>query len=132
MKKIITLLLSLGTLTTVFAQSGYDRNSPHGNNNPYDNQVYAKTEKGYGYGDRGYDRNRSLREKTFQIEKINREYGWKINNVMNNRALRQKDKRRIVRNLELERSERIRYINAHFDGRDDNNGRYDRRDNRRY
>ena len=130
MKKIITLLLSLGTLTTVFAQSGYDRNSPHGNT-PYDNQAYAKNERSYGYGDKGYDRNRSLREKNFQIEKINREYSWKINNVMNNRALRQKDKRRIIRNLELERSERVRYINAHFDGRD-RNDRYDRRDNRRY
>ncbi|HZG24096.1 MAG TPA: hypothetical protein VEZ17_05920 [Chitinophagaceae bacterium] len=131
MKKIITLLLSLGTFTTVFAQYGNDRNSPHGNT-PYHDQVYARNERSYGYGNKDYDRNRTLREKNYQIEKINREYSWKINSVMNNRALRSRDKRRIVRNLELERSERIRYITAHFDGRDRNNRRYDRRDSRRY
>jgi hypothetical protein len=48
--------------------------------------------------------------------------------VMENRSLRSREKSRIVRSLEQERAEKIRYINIQFDRYRSN----DRRDNGRY
>jgi hypothetical protein len=48
--------------------------------------------------------------------------------VLDNRSLRSREKSRIVRSLEQERAEKIRYINIQFDRYRSNDGR----DNGRY
>ena len=63
MKKIFILLLSLGTLTSVFAQSGNGRYGDMAMNrgNGYDNRDHHGNDNGYGnngYGSNGYDNGR--------------------------------------------------------------------------
>jgi hypothetical protein len=99
MKKIITLLFSTAIFATSFAQSNHrqaDRN---------DNYVYNQR-------DHFDNRNFSPRERQFQIERINREFDFKIRAIQNNYTLRRHQKKVAIRNLEKERSIQIRMINA--------------------
>ena len=124
MKGIFTLLLSLGTLTSVFAQSsyggGYNNQDRGYGNNGYD---YRRNEQpapdynrngqyGYGYNDRRYDNGGSYDRRAVeeQAEKINWIYNGKINQVQYDRFLNPFEKRRIIRDLSIERDQKIRML----------------------
>jgi hypothetical protein len=124
MKKIITLLFCLGTLSTVFAQKYPD-------NSRRDNQrnVYANDKN----NDRRYKDSYafSTRERNEQIAMVYREYNARIDEVKHKGYLKNKDKRRLIADLEVERSARIRSINARFaDGRNRHNDNYVYNNNR--
>lgn len=106
MKKIFTLVVALGAMTAVFAQRGYDHRDesrdvilgqPNGN-------IYGNR----GYGGYGIDRNE-------QIQRIRREYDWRIEAVQRDRYLRRGEKRRQIRFLENERDARIREVMRSYD-----------------
>src|ERR1044071_123728 len=132
MKKIFTLLFSIGSLTSVLAQQG--QRDPHNQSGKYEQPAYPShdnkpvvSDKTKDYND--YD-NRSEnsysftgRERDFQIQKINREFDSRINAERNKRYLRPQEKRRQVEMLERERYQEIRNINDRFSNR--KNGRYD-------
>ena len=123
MKKIFTFLLAMGSLTAVVAQSGRDYN---------DNRQYKDKRNNesndYAYNNKRDNYSAYSRERAFQLEKINRDYDYKVNSVIHSRHIRPSEKNRILHNLDRERSVRIREINDRFDhNRFDD--RYDRGNN---
>jgi hypothetical protein len=107
MKKILVLLFSLGTITTVFAQNGY-----HGNSRQDSREVIL----GQGNGRPVYDNDRydhgnmNTRERDFQIQRINQEFDARIWQVEHDRYLRKSDRKRQIRILEEQRRDAIRNI----------------------
>jgi len=105
MKKVFALVFALGAMTAVFAQGGYDRRDEsrdvilgQPNRTVYDNN--------HGYNN-GYS---NTRDRDAQIDRINREYGWRIESVERDRYLRRAEKKRQIRYLENERDARIREV----------------------
>jgi len=98
MKQIFTLLISLGAFATSFAQ-----HSPRHNDDGY---VYNE---GKHYGG-----NFSPREKAFQVERINREYDFKINAIRKSWNLSRHQKKVAIRNLEKQRARKIHIVNEKF------------------
>ena len=98
MKHIFTLLISLGAFATSFAQY---------NPGPRDDR-YA-----YNQGSHFRD-NFSPRDKEFQVEKINREFDFRIYAIKNNWNLGRHQKKVAIRNLERERATQIQIVNAGF------------------
>ena len=111
MKKVFALMFALGAMTAVFAQGGYDRRDES-------RDVILGQQNRSVYGnDRGYDNNRNYnngysttRERDAQIDRIRRQYAWKIESVQRDRYLRKAEKKRQVRFLEKERDARIREV----------------------
>lgn len=102
MKKVFALVIALGAMTAVFAQRGYDHRDEsrdvilgQQNRNVYDN-----------HNDGYY----SSSEKDAQIQRITREYNWKIESVQRDRYLRKAERKRQIRFLENERNARIREV----------------------
>lgn len=98
MKKIITFLFFLGVVTVSFAQNGHDRdgrtvNSPNGY---YQRDHYFKADR------------------ELLIDKINREYDYKIRVIENDFALRRHQKKVAIRRLEGQREMQIRRINEQY------------------
>ena len=107
MKKVFALVIALGAMTAVFAQRGYDRRDEsrdvvlgqQGNRN-----VYGNNNRGYNDG------YMSAREREEQIQRIRRQYNWKIQSVQHDRYLRKAEKKRQIRYLENERDARIKEV----------------------
>ncbi len=122
MKKIITLLFCVGAFTVSFAQYNHQRNDDRNyrSENNRDGQ-YANSS-----GDnRNYDRDRndgyynrenifSARERDFQIEKINRDFIFRVKEIQNDCYLRRREKKAAIRNAEIERSRQIAMVNDRF------------------
>jgi hypothetical protein len=138
MKKIFTLLISLGALTTVFAQSHQNGSYPQN-----DRKTISTPDSRNGNNGRFDNSNSKMNwERDAQIQSINREYNARINEVNRKFFLSSFQKRRMISKLEMERNQKIREINMRsynsrnrqFDSRgydnhqsDDhsrNNGRY--------
>jgi hypothetical protein len=131
MKKIITLLFSLGAFTISFAQYDHQRNNDDRNyrtENKRDDQ-YAGSSNGDRYDNRD-DRDRrhfdkgnyySAKERDFQIEKINREFDSRIQAIQCDRYLRRRAKKAAIRNAEIERSGQIQMVNERFNHNDNRN-----------
>ena len=124
MKKIITLLFSLGAFTISFAQYDHQRNNDDRNyrtENKRDDQ-YAGSSNGDGYHDRdARDRRHSdkgnyysAKERDFQVERINREFDFRIQAIQSDRYLRRRAKRAAIRDAEIERSRQIQMVNERF------------------
>jgi hypothetical protein len=131
MKKVITLLLLVGTVASASAQtaeesrrvvlgtggdSRTERNSPIDVILGRDRRVEDDRNTRYPSGTYG------SRER--EIDQVNREYDRKIYSIRNNRTLTASEKERMIRQLENDRARRIRGINNRYYG--------DRRDDRRY
>ena len=122
MKKIFALAIALGTITAVFAQGGYDRRDSR-------DIVLGQPNRGGVYNnDRGYNNGYyGVRERDEQIQRIRREYNWRIESVDHDRYLRKAEKRRQIRFLENERDAKIRDVMARYDRYNDRSyrrGRY--------
>ena len=115
MKKIFTLIISLGALTSVFAQD-------HSRDAKDMTYSYAKTSV--------YSSSFSSREKDAQIEKINRDFDWKIASVQHDRRLSRREKERNISMLQRQKNDQIqdvmrRFSNSHSNDRySHNTGRY--------
>ena len=138
MKKILTLAISLGALTAVFAQNGYSKGN-RGNNDPgYPNNQQVYNNKDYSGRTNSYSL--TARDRDFQIERINREFDTKIMYVKRDRHLRNGEKKRQIRMLENERAQQIMQLNQrfsnqksyNFNNHNDHNDQSNRNDNRRY
>ena len=116
MKKVFALVFALGAMTAVFAQGGYDhRNESRDvilgqNRNVYDNDRDHDRDDRYN-NNRGYNNGYySTRDRDAQVDRIRREYNWKIESVERDRYLRRGERRRQIRFLENERDARIRQV----------------------
>jgi hypothetical protein len=122
MKKILTLLLSVGIFSASFAQSNHQRNQ-------YDrSDQYATASNGRydHHDDRQYDNNRNYsyaNQQSMQIQKVNQDYNFQVMSIENNRFMRNREKRVAIRNAERERDRQIQQINANYDRANQNWGR---------
>lgn len=118
MKTIITLLFSFAFATT-FAQYN------HGENNRTDQ--YATNSRGYGRMQRGnfYDR----RAISFQIEKINRDFDYKIRAIETDPYMRRREKRIAIRSAEYQRARQIKMVSQRGEFLRKDRGDFDRHDN---
>jgi hypothetical protein len=122
MKKLFALVIALGAMTSIFAQRGYDRREDSRDvilgqqNRP----VYNNNRSNDGYY--------NSRERDELIERINRNYHWKIQSVRNDRYLRNGEKKREIRLLENERDAKIREVveryNYYNNNKNNRRGRY--------
>jgi len=122
MKKLFTLLVAVGFLTAINAQTGSrdnrdsrdnrstqqngqwgndNRNDVGINNGRYDNDDRYDNDFGSYKGD--------IR---MQIAQINRKYDFKIDRVRDNRFMRRYEKMRMIRSLEEQRQQEIRMAYA--------------------
>lgn len=100
MKKMFTLVLALGLLSSAFAQSGHKT-------------VVVGTTRTVVV--EHHDNNsRMMNDKSSQIRKINREFDQRINAVQSDRRLRRGEKNRQIRLLEKQRTEQINMVNARY------------------
>lgn len=104
MKRLFALVLALGAMTAVFAQRGYDRG------NESRDVILGQQNRSVYNNNRSNDRYFSSRERDAQIERIRRNYNWRIQSVRNDRYLRNAEKRREIRFLENERDAKIREV----------------------
>jgi hypothetical protein len=129
MKKIFTLLVAVGFITAINAQTGSrDRDNrdtrdqqidQRGNNNKdvmindgrYDND--DRFDNNFG----SYDGNIRM-----QIAQVNRKYDFKIQRVKNDYFMRRFEKMRVIRSLEAQRQQEIRMLYA----RNNKRGQHDR------
>jgi hypothetical protein len=105
MKKIFTLLFTVGSLTAAVAQSHQES---YGRQDGHD-------------ADRRYEAYNSYnaRERDQQIARINMEFDAKIRDIKYDRFSRQNQKRRQIERLEFERSQQIKAINERLADRRD-------------
>jgi hypothetical protein len=122
MKKIFTLLLSVGIFSASFAQSNhqknhYDRNDQYAtaSNGRYDNRY-----------DHKYDNNRNYsyeNQQALEIEKVNQDYNFRVMSIQNNRFMKNHQKKVAIRNAQRQREQQIQFINSKYDRMNHNWGR---------
>jgi hypothetical protein len=136
MKKIFILLFSLGSLTSVFAQSGRDRSNNdvamnrggYGQSNggysqpnndrrdngykdarntaPYSN---GNDNRGGGYDNRnGRDNRNADWQRQQEIDRVNRDYNSRIDNYRRDRSINTYERNRRIGQLERERDSKIK------------------------
>jgi hypothetical protein len=112
MKKIITLLFSVGLVASAFAQSDRDRAADVilGGGRHTTGTSYPTTTTQYPTG-----------SQQDEINAINRDYDNKVASVQANGSLSQAEKDRIIRQLNAERARRINAVNRRYGQRSDNN-----------
>ena len=117
MKKVFALVVALGAMTAVFAQRGYDHR------NESRDVILGQPNNTNVYGDqRNNNRYYSIRERDAQIERIKREYDWKIESLQHDRYLRKAERKRQIRYLENERDARIREVIERYNYSNNNRG----------
>ena len=132
MKRLLTLLIAVGTLSTVQAQTSRDearrvilgqpKNAPS-TSNPRD--VILGGGNNNGNYPNTYPGNYPSGSRQAQVDQVNREYDSKIQSIRNNPYLTQAEKDRAIRQLENDRNRRLREINGQ-------NGNYARKKGKKY
>jgi len=112
MKKIITLLFAVGALaTSSFAQYNHSNNDDRqgqygtGRNHGRDDRDWRHSNRGNDY---------SARTRDFQIEKINRDFNYRIMAIQNDRYMRRREKKAAIREARNERARQIQMVNERF------------------
>jgi len=129
MKKIFTLLVAVGFITAINAQSGSrDRDNRDTRDQQTDQRV-NNNNRDVNVGDGRYDNddrynntgsyNGNIR---MQIAQVNRKYDFKIQKVKNDYFMRRNEKMRVIRSLEAQRQQEIRMLYA----RSGKKGQHDR------
>ena len=128
MKKIFTLLVAVGFITAIDAQTGSrDRD----NRDTRDQQTDQRgNSKGVVVNDGRYDNDDRFDNNTgsyngnirMQIAQVNRKYDFKIQKVKNDYFMRRNEKMRVIRSLEAQRQQEIRMLYA----RNNKKGQHDR------
>jgi hypothetical protein len=136
MKRLLTLLIAVGIVVSVQAQTSRDearrvilgqpkntsKNAPS-TSNPRD-VILGGGNNGGNYPNT-YPGNYPSGSRQAQIDQVNREYGSKIQSIRNNPYLSQAEKDRAIRQLENDRARRIREINGQ-------SGNYSRKNGKRH
>ena len=132
MKRILTLSIALIAVTGAFAQKsnsypnrGNDRDVILGgdNNRSVYNNGSSRYNNGYTF---------SARERDVEIQRINREFDYKIRDVEQARRMRSSEKNYQIRLLEQQRRQQVKAVKDRFqDSRNQyNNSSYSRNDRR--
>ena len=128
MKKIFTLLVAVGFITAINAQSGSrDRDNRDTRDQQTDqrgnNRDVIVNDGRYDNDDR-FDNNTGSYNGNIrmQIAQVNRKYDFKIQKVKNDYFMRRNEKMRVIRSLEAQRQQEIRMLYA----RNNQKGQHDR------
>ena len=122
MKKILTLVLALTTASAVFAQSNRSWDDRD------DRRDVARSQGRYEDRDRNdrYDNNTfTAKERDAQIKRINWEYDKKIQDIRNDRRMKNAVRKSEIRQLQSQRQSEIRQVNDRYARQ--NSARYDDR-----
>src|SRR5689334_4640071 len=98
MKRIFTLLFLLIVTGSTFAQSQCAYPAP-GDHGIVINGKYSRYIEAYSF---------SRHERDLQLEKVNQTYNAMLRSVMNMRFLNHKEKSRLIRKIESERTAKVR------------------------
>jgi hypothetical protein len=141
MKKIFTFLFSTLLVSSVFAQSGHDRNERKtivvSFNISNDHERGFRSNENMDGRIGNYDRwhnqatyNENLAyQRDQEIQKINNQYNFQVQQVINNCSLNRWEKKNAISNLQAQRDQQIVDINCRFDIAKGGNAGY-RYDNR--
>ena len=129
MKKIFTLLVAVGFITAINAQTGSrtrdnrDTRDQQTDQRVYNNKDVDINDGRYDNDDR-YDNNFGSYNGNIrmQMAQVNRKYDFKIQKVRNDHFMRRNEKMRVIRSLEAQRQHEIRMLNA----RNNKKGQHDR------
>ena len=129
MKKIFTLLVAVGFITAINAQTGSrDRDNRNTRDQQADQRVINNkdvviTDGRYDNNDR-FDNNFGSYNGNIkmQIAQVNRKYDLKIQKVKNDYFMRRFEKMRVIRSLEAQRQQEIRTLYS----RNNKKGQHDR------
>ena len=134
MKKITTLLLTIGSFMAVHAQTpkeearkvilGESKDAPKNTPSQSPRDVILGGGNNGGSHPSSYPGNYPSGSREAQINQINREYDAKIQSIRNNRHLTQAEKDRTIRQLESDRARKIRELNNHYYGKNDRHKDY--------
>ncbi len=111
MKKIFTVLLSVGAFATSFAQSGHRANDKK-SNQYVTNSEYKKIDN---HRDNLYTF--SAKERDMQIAKINNNFNLKVKSIVSNRGIRKNEKRVLIQKAQKEKDQQIATVNAKFNSK---------------
>ncbi len=122
MKKIYTLLFSVGAFATSFAQSGSHQ---HSNDKTViasersDQYVTTKSDIRSGTFDNQRDHiySFSARERDQQIEKINYEFNYKVKSIHGSRNISSRQKKMMIQDARWERNKKIQEVNSKFESK---------------
>ena len=129
MKKIFTLLVAVGFITAINAQTGSrsrdnrdtrDQQTDQRGNNK-NNDVFVNDGR-YDNDDRYNNTGSYNGNIKMQIAQVNRKYDFKIQQVKNDRFIRRNEKMRVIRSLEAQRQQEIRMLYS----RNNKKGQHDR------
>ncbi|HEV8273919.1 MAG TPA: hypothetical protein VGQ04_21550 [Chitinophagaceae bacterium] len=129
MKKIFTLLVAVGFITAINAQTG-SRTRDNRDTRDQQTDQRVNNNKDVVINDGRYDNddrfdnnfgsyNGNIR---MQIARVNRKYDFKIHKVNNDYFMRRNEKMRVIRSLEAQRQQEIRMLYA----RNNKKGQHDR------
>ena len=129
MKKLFTLLLAVGFLTAINAQTG-SRDNRDNRNSQQNGQWGNDSRDDVGINNGRYDNNNQYDNNfgsyngniKMQIAQVNRKYDFKIQQVKYDRFMRRSEKMRMIRSLEAQRQQEIRMAYA----RSNKKGQHDR------
>ena len=117
MKKIFTLLVAVGFITAINAQTGSrDRDNRDTRDQQIDqrgnNRDVVVSDGRYDNNDRYNNTGSYNGNIKMQIAQVNRKYDFKIQKVKNDHFIRRNEKMRMIRSLEAQRQQEIRMLNA--------------------
>jgi len=129
MKKIFTLLVAVGFITAINAQTGSrtrdnrDTRDQQTDQRGYNNKDVDINDGRYDNDDR-YDNNFGSYNGNIrmQMAQVNRKYDFKIQKVRSDHFMRRNEKMRVIRSLEAQRQQEIRMLYA----RNNKKGQHDR------
>ena len=128
MKKIFTLLVAVGFITAINAQTG---SRTRDNRDTRDQQTDQRgNNRDVIVNDGRYDNDDRFDNNTgsyngnirMQVAQVNRKYDFKIQKVKNDYFMRRYEKMRVIRSLEAQRQQEIRMLYA----RNNKKGQHDR------
>jgi hypothetical protein len=111
MKKIFTVLLSVGVFATSFAQTGHQNKDKR-------NDQYVTTNSNNNF--KKFDDHRdaiytfSAKERDMQIAKINSNFNLKVKSIVSNRRIKKSEKKVLIKKAQQEKEQQIDAVNAKF------------------
>lgn len=131
MKKIITLFVAVLVLAGAQAQTSKEeaRDVILGKRKDNPSQKDERTIPGNRENTGEYGSRYPSGSREAEIDRINREYDYKIQSIRNNNALNSEEKERIIRDLNNQRARKIKQVNNEYkrnDGDNDNDDRYEK------
>lgn len=144
MNKIITLLISTGIFTASYAQENHGYDNRYNRHDQYASASHGRydrddeddndDQRDDGYRRDGYhQRNQSYAyQRQIQIDRINREYSYKVMSIQQNPYMSNRQKRIAIRDAKKERNYQMQIINRNMNGYANNSygrdNRYGRND----